>query len=126
MEKKANGEDSIGSVENGETVTFTLESNLPQPQSDISVMTFYDTMTNLDLVEDTVKVEIYDLSGNIVAELSADDYVLTTTNTGDEEHGYGYTFYIGVELGCSAGGQHDSAGMAGECVSHRDLIQRHR
>ena len=93
MDKKADGEDSIGYVQVGDVITFTLNSNLPQELGDGS-MIFYDTMTNLELNEDTLSVKIYNHEGNIVRDLSEEngDYVLNTDPEG------AYTFTVALDL----------------------------
>ena len=93
MDKKADGEDSIGYVQVGDVITFTLNSNLPQELGDGS-MIFYDTMTNLELNEDTLSVKIYNHEGNIVRDLSDEngDYVLNTDPEG------AYTFTVALDL----------------------------
>mgnify|MGYP000143290426 CR=1 FL=1 len=93
MDKKADGEDSIGYVQVGDVITFTLNSNLPQELGDGS-MIFYDTMTNLELNEGTLSVKIYNHEGNIVRDLSEEngDYVLNTDPEG------AYTFTVALDL----------------------------
>ena len=93
MDKKADGEDSIGYVQVGDVITFTLNSNLPQELGDGS-MIFYDTMTNLELNEGTLSVKIYNHEGNIVRDLSDEngDYVLNTDPEG------AYTFTVALDL----------------------------
>ena len=81
------------STNGNDVITFTLNSNLPQELGDGS-MIFYDTMTNLELNEDTLSVKIYNHEGNIVRDLSEEngDYVLNTDPEG------AYTFTVALDL----------------------------
>lgn len=76
VNKKANGKDSIGNVQTGDIVSFTLTSSLPEKLTSDTQLVFTDTMTGLELVEDSVVVTI---DGE---EVDSDYYTLTSYSTG--------------------------------------------
>lgn len=75
VDKKANGKDSIGNVQTGDIVSFTLTSSLPEKLTSDTQLVFTDTMTGLELVEDSVVVTI---DGE---EVDSDYYTLTSYST---------------------------------------------
>ena len=68
-DKEANGNESIGDVAPGQTISFTIKTSLPETivgtdADEPTMLIFRDTMTGLELVDGTMKLTINDVTIN--------------------------------------------------------------
>lgn len=97
-DKEADGEDAIGNVATGDIIPFTITTTLPETivgtdAAEHTMLIFRDTMTGLELVDDTIALTINDET------ISAEYYVFEDASTADPEYlESGNTFAVAVDL----------------------------
>ena len=97
-DKEANGNESIGDVAPGQTISFTIKTSLPETivgtdADEPTMLIFRDTMTGLELVDGTMKLTINDVTINPTY------YEIEDASTTDPKYlREGNTFAVAVNL----------------------------
>lgn len=97
-DKEADGKDEIGNVATGDIIPFTITTTLPETivgteAEEHTMLIFRDTMTGLELVDDTIELTI---NGETIP---AEYYDFEDASTADPEYfGSGNTFAVAVDL----------------------------